>query len=867
MGQVYKARDSRLDRIVALKVITPLLAGSNDLRQRFEREARTISQFAHPNICTLYDVGEARPEGAPPASEPIRFLVLEYCEGQTLAERILKGPVPIEQAVRIGIDICNALHRAHAAGIVHRDLKPANVMLTAAGAKLLDFGLARPGELVSGAAAVSTIQAPLTEKGTILGTFQYMAPEQIEGEEANARSDIWALGCVLYEMITGHRAFPGKSQTSVIAAILEREPESLLIAQPQAPPILDALIRGCLAKVPADRIQSAHDVGLQLRWIAGATASGSMVSGTLATVAPRRRSRWMPLAIAALAATALTLAFLLLRPAPPPRALVLSIAPPESTFFTPLDGFAVSPDSTAIAFVATGEAGTRTLWVRRFDNVASVPITTVQNPAGPFWSPDGGSIGVFADGFLQVVNLSSGTARPVAPARPSSAAWNEGGQIAFSVEREGLHIVGADGAGRRALTTLDPATNDTMHTRPVFLPGSEFVLFHAERTPTKTDPTVAEIRAVSLATGKMRPLGVAGRVVGFDGGQIVFISPDGALRAQALNPKTLELRGTSRPVRQSDQPARRIDMRYAVSPGGALAYRGGTSQANSRLTWFDRSGKPMGTVGEVDNYSNPALSPDGQRVAVGLRTGQSNPRDLWIFDLVRHTSTRLTHDEGDDFSPAWSPDGTRIAFSSDRAGVRDLYVKPSSGLAQETLLLKSDTPKNVESWSPDGKLLFYGVARGAQSDIDAVRISDGSTSAVLSGPFSESNAAAAPDGTMLAYVSNENGSPEVFVRSFPADDTKYQISTGGGTEPQWRRDQRELFFLAGSTLMAVPIVRGPKGFEPQAPRKLFEQRLSSVLRNRYVVSADGQRFLMNVPATDRTTEPITVILNWRQMPQ
>jgi Tol biopolymer transport system component len=308
-------------------------------------------------------------------------------------------------------------------------------------------------------------------------------------------------------------------------------------------------------------------------------------------------------------------------------------------------------------------------------------------------------------------------------------------------------------------------------------------------------------------------------------------------------------------------------MRYAVSPGGALAYRGGTSQANSRLTWFDRSGKPAGTVGEVDNYSNPALSPDGQRVAVGLRSGQSDPRDIWIFDLVRNTSTRLTHDDGDDFSPAWSPDGTRIAFSSDRAGVRDLYVKPASGLTQETLLLKSDASKNVEAWSPDGKLLFFGVTRGAQSDIDAVRVSDGGTTAVLSGPFSETSAAPSPDGTMLAYVSNENGAAEVFVRSFPGADTKWQISTGGGTEPQWRRDQRELFFLAGQALMAVAIVRGPKGVEPQTPRKLFEQRLSAVLRNRYVVSADGQRFLMNVPATDRTTEPITVIVNWQQMPR
>ena len=864
MGEVYKARDSRLDRVVALKVISPLLAESAELRQRFEREARTISQLTHPNICALYDVGEARPEGAPAATAVVRYLVLEYCQGQTLAEKLQKGPLPVDQALRIAIDICSALQRAHAAGIIHRDLKPANIMLTMTGAKLLDFGLARPSAFLPNAPAVSTIPSPLTERGTILGTFQYMAPEQVEGEEADVRSDIWALGCVIYEMITGKRAFAGKSQSSVIAAILEREPQPLMAGHPEVPPILDAVVRACLAKAPADRIQSAHDVGLQLRWIADdavATPSGS--------TAPARRSRaWIVAGAAAAVALALAVPgyrYLAAPSIPLPRAVVVSIAPPEGLVFSPVDGFSVSNEGTAVAFTATAENGERSLWVRRFDSTTPARIAAVRNPLLPFWSSDDSSIGVFAGGFLQVVSLAAGTSRPLLAASPGSATWSAEGLIVYSVDESGLHVVGADGSGARALTKVDKAAGEGAHVQPLFIPDTDYIAFSVlpgVGLATRAEP---EIRAVSLSSGEIRPLNVKGRLVGFDEGLLLHVTPDGSLRALPWDADKMSPAGPDRLLRPSDPAAPGADVRFAVSAADVLAYRGGTNRARHQLTWFDRNGTKLGTLGEIDSYSNPAISPDGRRVAVGVRTA-SESRDIWVFDVARNTPTRLTHHRADDFSPVWSPDGSRVAFSSDRNGVRDIYVTPSSGLGPDELLVKSDAAKNAEGWSADGRYLVFSLP-GNQQDVAALLLPERKVAKLLEAPYAEFNAAISPDGTLLAYMSNENGADEVFIQRFPDTSRKWQISKAGGAEPQWRKDGRELYYLAQDDLMAVSLAKGRNGLEPQEPRRLFRQRLGPFLRNRYVVAPDGQRFLLNVPATDRTVEPITVILNWQQLPQ
>jgi len=863
MGEVYKARDSRLDRVVALKVISPLLAQTVELRQRFEREARTISQLTHPNICALYDVGEARPDNSAAAAEPVRYLVLEYCQGQTLAEKLQKGPLPVEQAVRIAIDICNALQRAHSAGIIHRDLKPANVMLTTTGAKLLDFGLARPNALLGpNATAASTIQSPLTDRGTILGTYQYMSPEQVEGEEADARSDIWALGCVIYEMIAGQRAFSGKSQSSVIAAILEREPQPLIAVQPEVPIILDALVRACLAKAPADRIQSAHDVGLQLRWIVGDSAS----SQARVAIERKRRRSWVPAAVAAaVAVVALAIPayrYVTARPPAPPRAIVLTIPPPDGQVFSPVDGFSLSRDGTAIAFTTTAESGERSLWVRRLDSAAPMRIASVRNPLLPFWSPDGGSLGVFAGGFLQIVNLAAGTARPLLPAAPASAAWSADGLIVYSVEFSGLHAVGADGSAARQLTKV--GASDEAHTNPLFIPGTSHLAFTAMK-PQGKGRMGMEVRTVSLTSGETAATKMSGRIVGFGDGLLMYTTPDGALRAQPWNVTTMTPEGSDRPLRQTDQNAPMSDTRFAVSPSDVLAFRGGTNRNRQQLTWFDKGGTKVGTLGEVNSYSNPAISPDGRRIAVGVKSAQSEARDIWVFDVARNTPTRLTHDPADDLAPAWSPDGNRIAFTSDRQGVRDIYVTPASGLGPDELVIKSNTAKNVETWSD--RYLLFSVTRNGQPDVDMVSFPDKNTVRLLDGPYAEAGAAMSPEGILLAYMSDENGANEVFLRSFPDSSRKWQISKAGGAEPQWRRDGRELYYLAQDDLMAVTLTKGPKGLEPQEPRRLFRQRLGPFLRNRYVAAPDGQRFLLNVPATDRTVEPITVILNWQRLPQ
>jgi Tol biopolymer transport system component len=862
MGEVYKARDSRLDRIVALKVISPLLAESPELRQRFEREARTISQLTHPNICALYDVGEARPDHAPASTDPVRYLVLEYCQGQTLAEKLQKGALPVEQAVRIAIDICNALQRAHAAGIIHRDLKPANVMLTATGAKLLDFGLARPTvSLVPNTTVASTIQSPLTDRGTILGTYQYMSPEQVEGEDADVRSDIWALGCVIYEMIAGQRAFSGKSQSSVIAAILEREPQPLAALNPEVPVMLDALVRACLAKAPADRIQSAHDVGLQLRWIIGDSAS----SQARVAIVPKRRRSWIPAAIAAgliLVALAIPAYRYFTTPAQvPPRAIVMTIPAPDGQVFSPIDGFSLSPDGTAIAFTTTAESGERSLWVRRFDSAVPLRLASVRNPLLPFWSPDGSSLGVFAGGFLQIVNLAAGTARPLLQALPASAAWSPDGLIVYSVEGSGLHAVGADGAGARQLTKF--AAGEEAHTNPLFIPGSNHLAFTAMKPQGKGRISM-DIRTASLTSGEVGSTSLSGRVVGFTDGLLMYMTQDAALRAQPWNVRTMSASGSDRPLRQTDQNAPTSDVRFAVSPSDVLAFRGGTNRNRQQLTWFDKAGTKLSTLGEINSYSNPAISPDGRRVAVGVKSPQSDARDIWVFDVARNTPTRLTHDPADDFAPTWSPDGTQIAFSSDRLGARDIYITPASGLGPDELVFRSPEPKNVESWS--GRHLLFDIARN-QVDVDAITLPDRKTSRLLEGPYAESGATISPEGTLLAYTSDENGTNEVFLRSFPDTSRKWQISKAGGTEAQWRRDGRELYYLAQDDVMAVTITKGPRGLEPQEPRRLFRQRLGAFLRNRYVAAPDGQRFLLNVPATDRTVEPITVILNWQRLPQ
>jgi Tol biopolymer transport system component len=863
MGEVYKARDSRLDRVVALKVISPLLAQTPELRQRFEREARTISQLTHPNICALYDVGEARPDNSQKDADPVRYLVLEYCQGQTLAEKLQKGPLSVEQAVRIAIDICNALQRAHSAGIIHRDLKPANVMLTPTGAKLLDFGLARPtAALVPDTTAASTIQSPLTDRGMILGTFQYMSPEQVEGEEADSRSDIWALGCVIYEMIAGQRAFGGKSQSSVIAAILEREPQPLIASHPEVPILLDALVRACLAKTPEDRIQSAHDVGLQLRWITGDSVS----SQARVTIAPKRRRSWIPAAVAAaVALVALAIPAYLYFTAPPPvlpRAIVLTIPAPDGQVFAPVDGFSLSRDGTAIAFTTTAESGERSLWVRRFDSATPIRIASVRNPLLPFWSPDSGSLGVFAGGFLQIVNLAAGTARPLLPAPPASATWSGDGLIVYSVEGSGLHAVGADGSGARQLTKV--AGSDEAHTNPLFIPGSNHLTFTAMKPQGKGRMNM-EIRTASLASGEIAPTTLTGRVVGFGDGLLMYTTPDGALRAQPWNVQTMTPEGSDRPLRQTDLNAPTSDVRFAVSPSDVLAYRGGTNRNRQQLTWFDKTGTKTGALGETNSYSNPAISPDGRRIAVGVKSAQSEARDVWVFDVARNTPTRLTHDPADDFAPAWSPDGTRVAFTSDRLGMRDIFVTPASGLGPEELVLKSNAPKSVETWS--GPYLLFSTFRNNQPDIDALTLPDKSIIKVLDGPYAEAGAALSPEGTLLAYMSDENGTNEVFLRSFPDTSRKWQISKAGGAEPQWRRDGRELYYVSQDDLMAVTLTKGPNGLEPQEPRRLFRQRLGPFLRNRYVASPDGERFLLNVPTTDRTVEPITVILNWQRLPQ
>jgi serine/threonine protein kinase/Tol biopolymer transport system component len=865
MGEVWRGRDTRLDRSVAVKILPAGFAEDVERRQRFEREAKTISSLNHPHICTLFDVGH---EG------DAHFLVMELVEGESLADRLQKGPLPLDQVVKFGAQVADALSAAHKQGIVHRDLKPGNVMLTKSGAKLLDFGLARSGAgtgAFSDSTALPTEAKPLTTAGTILGTFQYMAPEQLEGAEADARTDIFALGALLYEMATARRAFEGKSKTSLIAAILSTQPPPISSVQPVMPPALDHVVRKCLEKDPEDRWQSAHDVASELRWIGEA---GSQ-AGVPATLSLRRRSRER---LAWLLAGGLGLLWLLtLVPAtlhwrerapesPPVR---FTIAPPDKTAFSGFDVPAVSPDGKRIVFVAAPAGGTRVLWMRPLDSLSAQPLPGTEGAYLPFWSPDGRAVAFFGNGALKKIEMAGGAAQTLCATQGlGGGTWNQHGDILFAGDGP-IFRVAAGGGEPKPATTLDKPRQEMQHAWPSFLPdGRHFLYVGGGAQPATNAVFVASLDG----SGVEQLLSADSPAVYAPPGYLVYVR-EGTLMAQPFDADARRLTGDAAPVAQEIASFGTTSLRaFSVSSNRVLAYRTGASLAQVRLAWFDRTGRQLETLGETADYSNPALSPDGKRVAVGRRDPKSLMRDIWLFELERGTASRLTFDPADDFNPAFSPDGTRILFTSTRKGPRDIYGKASTGVGEDEPVLESEGAKNVGDWSPDGRLVVYdtggGLGAEAASDLWVAPL-DGDRKPIpfLVRPFTDTQARVSPDGRFIAYSSNESGTQEVYVMDFPKPTGKWKVSTEGGAEPQWRRDGRELFYLGGRPrkLMTVDVRAVGATFQAGVPRALFEANLDprANVRNRYVVSPDGQRFLIIAPAEQAGPTPLTVVLNWR----
>jgi len=856
MGEVYKAKDTRLGRDVAVKVLPASMSSSAELRQRLDREAKTISALSHPHICALFDVGR---------ENDVDYLVMEFLEGETLADRLGKGALSMDQSLRIAIEIAGALDAAHRSGIIHRDLKPGNVMLTKSGVKLLDFGLAKLAvpdkSAVSQATSLPTAlqeSQPLTTRGTILGTFQYMAPEQLEGGEADARSDIFAFGCVLYEMLTGQKAFTGKSQASLIGSIMSSDPPPISSIQPMIPASLDRIVKGCLAKEPEHRWSTAHDVMLQLQWI----AEGGSMAGVPAPVVARRKNReklaWGLLAAALLAAAALAYGFIRRAPAPQPVVRFDIVPPPE---IATMDVPRLSPDGRTLAFDATDLEGKARIWVRPLNSLTAQPLPGTDGGVRPFWSPDSRYIGFIADGVMKKVDVSGGPPTKICDAPGGSdGSWSSEGVILWDgTGTDPIYRVPAVGGSRAVAVGLDVALKQTGVGWPEFLPdGRHFLYLVNGEKPEDSAYWIGSID--SKERTKLAP---AQTLVTYSPpGYLLFVR-DRTLVAQPFDAKALKITGEPVPLAEKIGTDNVGLARFSVSRNGVLAYR--TGETGGRLLWRDRAGRELDTLGDPGDYANPVLSPSGDRLAFNLTDSRNGKGDIWIRDLARGVNSRFSLGPGNNVRPVWSPDGEKIVFMSDRGGVFDVYEKSARGSGEEKLILKSDEAKSTSSWTRDGRYIGYTTRsqKGLLDNWALPTFGDRKPIAIAVSPFNEYQPMFSPDGRYVAYVSNESGRDEIYIQTFPDAGGKWQVSNGGGSDPSWRGDGKELYYRSpDQKLMAVEI-RGGTDVQAGIPQALFVLRVRpGNPRNKYTASADGQKFLVAAPLGRDAMSPTTIVLNW-----
>ena len=856
MGEVYKAKDTRLGRDVAVKVLPAHMSANAELRQRLEREAKTISSLSHPHICMLHDVGH---------QDGTDYLVMEFLEGETLADRLAKGALPMDQALKFGVEIAGALDAAHRSGIIHRDLKPGNIMLTKSGVKLLDFGLAKLAAPDKSAASQATSlptamqeSQPLTSRGTILGTFQYMAPEQLEGREADARSDIFAFGCVLYEMLSGQKAFTGKSQASLIGSIMNTDPPPISSIQPMIPPALDRVVKGCIAKEPEHRWSTAHDVMLQLQWI----AEGGSLAGLPAPVVARRKNReklaWAVAAAALFGMAALGYGFL--RRAPkPPRLVRFEVANPPG--ITTIDAPKISPDGMTLAFNATDSGGKTQIWLRPLNALTAQPLPGTEGTRRPFWSPDSRFLGFVADGKLKKIDVTGGPPTKICDVPTGvDGSWSPEGVILLDgTGTDPIYRVPAAGGTPVVAAKADPSRKEIQIGWPEFLPDGRHFIYMAINQ--KADQSAYRIG--SLDSNETRPFASAQSMLAYaPQGYLLFLK-DRTLMAQPFDAKAMKTTGEPVPLAEQIGTDAVGLARFSVSRDGVLAYR--TGESGGRLLWMDRSGKELDTLGDPAEYQDPYFSPSGDRLAFDLTDPRAGKSDIWIRELSRGVNSRFTFGQDNSFCPVWSPRGDSIVYSSDRDGAFGIYQKPTSGSGEEKLLVKSDVIVIPTSFSPDGRSLAY-QRQDPKTNWDILLLpltGDAKPITFRATPFRELQARHSPDGRFIAYVANESGRNEVFVQSYPGPGRTWQISTGGGTDPQWRPDGKELYYRGlDQKLMAVEI-RGGDALEPGLPQMLFQARVSTgASSTKYLPDRTGQKFLFVAPLGRESMTPTTVVLNW-----
>jgi Tol biopolymer transport system component len=869
MGQIYRARDVRLDRTVAIKLLPEEFSARSDRRQRFQHEARLISALNHPNICALFDVGE---------QDGVAFLVMEYVEGETLDDRLTRGPLSASTLLRYAIQIADALDHAHRARITHRDLKPANIMLTADGAKLLDFGLAQ-GPALNVAVPESTLSLPggkLTAEGTIVGTLHYMAPEQLEGRTTDARTDIFAFGTLLFEMATGRRAFDGKSHASLIASILTSDPPPISSARPAAgigllPAALDHIVDRCLAKGPDDRWQSARDLKSELEWIATKGAGATVNAETQNRRGVRSLTKWAVAAAVALFALVLTWMRV-----PQVSGEVIRFTIPIPTGSAVARGpittrLALSPNGRRIAFVTT-TGGVDRLWIQSLDSLT--PQALADGAESPFWSPDSQWVGFFApgEGQLKKVAVSGGPARVIcAAAIIDVPTWHRNGTILFAQTDVGIFRVPADGGMPTQVTSFDASRREINHLWPTWLPDGQHFIY----TATSLDangvraPRVSYVRSVD-ADDRSLLMRAESRVTYSPPGYLLYVD-QGTLLAQAFDAGRRTVVGD--PVKvASDLAYYRTtgNSAFAVSESGTLAYYGGTLA--SSLISLDRSGRRDETGWAHQPFaSSIRLSPDGQRIVADLTDPRVGTSDIWTFDLLRRVASRFTAEMTDESSPVWSPDGRRVVFSSDRSGANDVYLKTTDGRENAELVFSRNGPQVATDWSSDGKwLVVEDNSRDTGRDLWIVS-TDGKGQArpLARTRFQEWGGRLSPDDRWMAFVTDESGSSEVYVMPLTGAGDKRRISTAGGISPRWRRDGRELFYVApdSGSVMAVAVEQSPT-FAAALPVRLFDLQPGDTARRPreigYDVAPDGRRFLVSTPPAQPQPRGIAVVLNWQQ---
>jgi serine/threonine protein kinase/Tol biopolymer transport system component len=881
MGEVYRARDTRLGRDVAIKVLPALFLSDPERRARFEREARVLAALSHPHIAVIHGIEDA---------EDVPALILEFVDGVTLAERLVH-PITVSEALTIAGQIAEALEAAHEKGIIHRDLKPANIQITSAGiVKVLDFGIAKASAANGSRPDLSplpSITATTTREGIILGTAAYMSPEQARSQAVDKRADIWAFGCVLYEMVTATRAFDGETISDTLAAILEREPNWL--ALPDNIPVgVRRLVRRCLEKDPRRRIHDIADARIELE------------DALAAPPAPERSKKRNHLSVAVALSLAvavllsLAVAGVYVRRAPVDAPVYRTSILPPSGITTdggvwtadqgfcqcpPNSRFAVSPDGRRLAFTGVEAGGINRLWVQSLDGSTAQRLAGTEGATVPFWSPDSRFIGFFVPGggTVKRIDASGGPALTLADksgASTGGATWSRNGVILFAAFGPGNPIrrVSASGGATSAATTLDADRGETRHGFPFFLPDGRHFLYLAIGSKTTGPNTPNGIYVAALDSKERKLLVPGGSNAIYAQGHLFFLREQ-TLMSQPFDVEGLELTGEPMPVAEHVTTGGQTGMAgaFSASETGVLAYQTGPVEVGApqagpftRPMWFDRSGKRIGMLAEQARYSDLELAPDGTRVAMSVFDASLRTRDIWLFDVARELRTRFTFDRGDEWTSIFSRDGGRIVFNTRRKGPLDLYVKASNGVGPEEELVADALDKIPFDWSVDGRFVLFGASTANNGADLWVLPLDGDRKPLpfLQTPFWDGPARFSPNGRWIAYGSNESGRNEVYVAPFPRREGKWQISTAGGYLPRWRRDGKELFWLApDGKLMAATVHGEGSAFAVDEVRPLFDTRLGG-LRYAYDVSPDGQRFLVNTIVEDAQAAPITLVVNW-----